>query len=185
MINEEMVTQLLVPKKLRSTILQATHDKWGHQGVSRTVSLLRRRCFWPGLQQDVRDHIQKCFNCSVRKDPTPKVRTPMRHLLAFRPLEVLAIDFLKVEKGRGGYEDILVMTDVYTKYTQAAACRDQTAASVARVLRDNWFYHYGIPLRLHSDQGRDFESDLIRELCNCITSRSPGPPHIIQREMVK
>ena len=35
-----------------------------------------------------------------------------------------------------GYEDILVMTDVYTKYSQAVACKDQTAKTAARVLCD-------------------------------------------------
>eukprot|EP00057_Strongylocentrotus_purpuratus_P010055 XP_011664529.1 PREDICTED: transposon Ty3-I Gag-Pol polyprotein [Strongylocentrotus purpuratus] len=165
MIQGDVVDQLLVPVSIRQTILQAVHEGWGHQGVTRTLGLLRSRCFWPGLQGDVRRHIKKCFNCTVAKAPTPTVKTPMRHLLAFKPLEVLGIDFLKMDRGKGGYENILVMSDVYTKYAQAIPCRDQTAHTVARVLRDSWFVHYGIPLRLHSDQGRDFEGNLIQELC--------------------
>lgn len=57
------------------------------------------------------------------------------------------------------------MTDVYSKYAQAIPCKDQSARTVAKVLRDVWFVHYGIPLRIHSDQGRDFDSLLIREVC--------------------
>ena len=163
-VQGDMVDQLLVPSALRETILQAVHDKWGHQGVTRTQALLRERCYWPGLKHDVRQYIKRCLNCNVAK-ACPSVKVPMRHLMAFRPLEVLAIDFLQVERGKGGYENILVMTDVYTKYAQAAACRDQCAVTVARVLRDTWFSHYGIPLRIHSDQGRDFEGQLIHELC--------------------
>ena len=40
----------------------------------------------------------------------------MRHLMAFSPLEIVAIDFVKLDKGKGGYEDVLVITDVYTKW---------------------------------------------------------------------
>ena len=57
------------------------------------------------------------------------------------------------------------MTDGFTKWAQAVPCHDQSAVNVARKLRDNWFVVYGIPSRLHSDQGRNFESTLIRELC--------------------
>ncbi|PIK56110.1 putative transposon Ty3-I Gag-Pol polyprotein [Apostichopus japonicus] len=157
--------QLLVPPDLRRQLLQMTHDDWGHQGVNRTYNVLRRRCFWPGLHKDIQSHIRKCFVCVTSKASSPKVRTPRRHLIAFRPQELVAIDFLKLDRGKGGYEDVLVMTDAFTKYAQAFPCRNQTATTVARTLRDQWFSHYGVPLRIHSDQGRNFESHLIREVC--------------------
>lgn len=157
--------QLLVPSRLRSKLLTMAHDEWGHQGISRTQSLLKEKCFWPGLHKDVEEHVKRCFTCITTKAPTPAVRTPRRHLLAFRPLELLAIDFLKLDKGKGGFEDVLVLTDAFTKYAQAVPCRDQTAPVVARALRDNWINHYGSPLRIHTDQGRNFESALIKELC--------------------
>ena len=58
-----------------------------------------------------------------------------------------------------------MMTDSFTKFAQAMPCRDQTAPVVAAALRDHWFGCYGIPTQLHSDQGRNFEGELIRELC--------------------
>ncbi|XP_033109895.1 uncharacterized protein LOC117111140 [Anneissia japonica] len=111
----------------------------------------------------------------------------MRHLLAFRPQEVLAIDFLKIDKGRGNDEDILVMTDVFTKCSQAVACKDQTACTVAKVLRDCWFCHYGIPLRIHSDQGSDFEGHLIREMCKLygIQKTRTSPYHPLGNSQVE
>ena len=48
---------------------------------------------------------------------------------------------------------------------QAVPCKDQCAETVAKVLRDSWFTRFGIPNRLHSDQGRNFEGEVIRELC--------------------
>ena len=108
------------------------------------------------------NHFQRCI-LSMATQPQSKM--PMRHLLAFRPLEVLAIDFVKVDRGSGGYEYVLIMTDVYTKFAQAVPCRGQHAVTVAKVLRDCWFTRFGIPNRLHSDQGRHFEGNVVRELC--------------------
>ena len=157
--------QLLVPCKLRPMLLSLAHDDWGHQGINRTQDILKSRCFWPGLHKDTKKYIQDCFTCTTIKAPTPKVRMPRRYLLAFKPMELVATDFLKLDRGKGGIEDVLVMTDSFTKYAQAIPCRNQTAPVVARALRDHWFCHYGAPLRIHSDQGRNFESSLIKELC--------------------
>lgn len=159
------VYQLLVPNALRQTILESSHDKWGHQGTSRTLAFVKKRCFWPGMSDHVREHIKYCYHCTLTKSPTPTIRTPMRHLLSFRPLERLAIDFMKLDKGKGNMEDVLVMTDSFTKFAMAVPCRDQKASTVARTLRDRRFVHYGVPVELHSDHGRNFESAVIQELC--------------------
>ena len=157
--------QLLIPGQLQSVLLEAAHDQWGHQGVARTYALLKSRCYWPGLHSQVKSYVKRCLLCTVAKARTPKARPLMQHLLAFRPLELLAIDFLKVDRGRHGMEDILVCTDAFTKWAQATPCSNQLAVTVAKKLRDCWFTVYGIPSRLHSDQGRNFESQLIHELC--------------------
>ena len=57
------------------------------------------------------------------------------------------------------------MTDIFSKYTQAIPTRDQRGSPVARVLVQEWFYKFGVPARIHSDQGRNFESALIEQLC--------------------
>lgn len=62
-------------------------------------------------------------------------------------------------------ENVLVMTDVFSRYTIAVPTRDQRASTVAQDLVVEWFYKFGIPARLHSDQGRSFESSLIQQLC--------------------
>ena len=157
--------QMLTPVKLQKLMLEGAHDNWGHQGTNRTLALLRSRCFWPGISRRVRDYVHNCFKCTVSKTPSPTVKPPMRHLLSFKPMECLAIDFLKLDRGRDGYEDVLVMTDAFTKYACAVPCKNQTAVVVARALRDHWFSHYGIPMRIHSDQGRNFEGKLVGEFC--------------------
>lgn len=159
------VLQVLLPIVLKQEVLEGLHDQHGHQGIERTTNLVRERCFWPNLRHDVEQWCIKCSRCVVAKAVRPKVHTAMGHLMASRPLEILAIDFTLLERANNGWENVLVVTDVFSKFTQAYPTRDQKASTVARVLTERWFYIYGVPQRIHSDQGRNFEGELLKRLC--------------------
>lgn len=161
----EWVYQLVLPESLREEVFQLLHTHHGHQGIERTTELIRQRCYWPGMSTVIKEWCQTCERCSVAKNTQPQVRAPMGHLLASRPNEILAIDFSFLEPARDGREQVLVLTDVFSKFTQVVPTRDQRASTVADVLTKEWFYKYGVPARLHSDQGRSFESTIIQQLC--------------------
>ncbi|XP_038074823.1 uncharacterized protein LOC119742731 [Patiria miniata] len=157
--------QLLLPAELQPMVMDTLHNQAGHQGRERTLALIRKRCFWPGMATTVEKWCQKCERCTVSKAPTPAVRPSMGRLLAERPLDILAIDFTILEKATDGRENVLVMTDVFSKFSQAVLCRYQKASTVAKVLVEVWFQKFGVPRRIHSDQGRNFESQLVKDLC--------------------
>lgn len=161
----EEIRQLVLPAPLRAEVLTQLHHDHGHQGVDRTLELVRRRCFWPGMAEEVKRWCQECSRCQVAKDSSTGAPSYMGHLLASRPNEILAVDFTILEPSRNGMENVLVLTDVFTKYTLAVPTRDQRAPTVAQVLVNEWFFKFGIPSRLHSDQGRSFEGALIHQLC--------------------
>lgn len=74
------------------------------------------------------------------------------------------MDFLTLEKSKGGYQHILVITDHYTRYAQAIPTKNQLAKTTAEAFFNHFIVHYGIPKRIHSDQGTNFESKVIKEL---------------------
>ena len=57
---------------------------------------------------------------------------------------------------------LLVVTDYFTKWSEAYAVPDHTAQTVADTLVTQWICRYGTMLQLHTDQGRDFESNLFQ-----------------------
>ncbi|KAL7841777.1 hypothetical protein SRHO_G00254680 [Serrasalmus rhombeus] len=162
----EEVLQLLLPESLQEEVLRQLHDLHGHQGIERTTALVRERCYWPGMAHDIKQWCQQCERCTLAKPPQMRPRAPMGHLFASRPNEIVAIDFSFLEPARDGTEQVLVITDVFSKFTQVIPTRDQRAPTVANVLIKDWFYRYGVPARLHSDCGRSFESALVRQLCD-------------------
>ena len=161
--NEQEIHQLVLPAQNRVEALNGLHNDIGHPGVDRTLSLVRQRFFWPNMTKDVTAHISSCKRCILRK--ASAATAPMVNIKTSQPLEMICIDYLTIEPSKGGIENVLVITDHFTRYAQAYPTSNQTAKTTAKVLFDNFVLHYGFPLRIHSDQGRNFESDLIQQLC--------------------
>lgn len=164
------VSQFVLPKQLRSQVLRSLHDDGGHLGIDRISELMRERFFWPKMGEDIASYVKTCGRCVVRKT-LPKRAAPLNQLTSSGPLELVCIDFLSIEPDSRGVMNVLVVTDHFTRYAQAYPTRDQKAPTVAKVLVERFFVHYGLPARIHSDQGRDFESRLIKEMLKVLGIR--------------
>lgn len=84
---------------------------------------------------------------------------------------------LSLEPDSSDTRNILVITDYFTKYSWAFPTKDQTAKTVASVLWENLICHFGFPKRIHSDQGANFESELVKELCTIAGVKSRTTPY--------
>ena len=90
---------------------------------------------------------------------------PLQTIIASQPMELVYMDFLSIEPSKGNIENVLVITDHFTRYAQAYASKTQTAQPTAKLLWENFIRHYGFPEKFLSYQGRNFESELVSELC--------------------
>ncbi|XP_026120157.1 uncharacterized protein LOC113099377 [Carassius auratus] len=55
--------------------------------------------------------------------------------------------------------------EYFTKWTKAFAIPDEKAVTVANVVATEWVCRFGMPHSLHSNQGRNFESEVFQEMC--------------------
>ena len=78
----------------------------------------------------------------------------------------MCIDFITLDKFERGFENVLVITDHFTRFAVAIPTKDQSAKTTANALFKEFILHYGAPLSIHSDQGANFNGKLIGELCS-------------------
>ena len=124
---------------------------------------------------------KNCKRCQTAKgryvDPDPTQGS----IVANNPMDLLCIDFMKVDPSKDGKENVLVMTDAFSKFSVAVVMPNQQAKTVGKALVDKWFYAYGIPTRIHSDQGKSFDNKIIEQLCKIYSVKqsttSPYNPH--------
>jgi len=164
LVNGEAKNQLVLSKTAQYTIFKALHDDLGHQGRDRTLSLFRDRFYWPGMVKNVTQWVKGCNRC-IRRKTIPQRATGFVNICSSYKMELVCIDYLSLEMSKGGFENVLVITDHFSRYAQAIPTKNQTARTTAHALFHNYFVHYGFPEKLHSDRGQNFLSKVIQRLC--------------------
>ena len=119
---------------------------------------MRARFYWLGLQSDVENKVKACTRSIQDKTlTTPSVS--LVNIISNQPMELVCLDFLSLERSKGGKAHILVITDHFTRYAHAFPTINQLAKTTAKVLFEHFIVHYRFLVWLQSDQGRNFESN--------------------------
>ena len=108
------------------------------------------------MAAQVKEHIGKCWLCLAFKARQPKA--PLENIVATHPLELVHLDYLCLEPGKGLDENVLVVIDHFTRYAQARVTMTQTTQMTAKTLWDKFIVHYWLSEKILMDQGQNFES---------------------------
>ena len=160
--------QLVVPTAVRRQLFDNVHagPLAAHLGPERCLHQLKQYYFWPGMRKDVDQWYAKCPDCARSKGNPTRHRGKLQKVVTGAPMDIVAVDILSgLPETPDGLKYILVISDYFTKYSQAFALPDAEASTCMRVMFDGFFSLFGLPLQLHSDQGRNFEGKLFHELC--------------------
>ena len=96
-------------------------------------------------------------------------RAPLSKYIVGAPAKRIAADIMgQLPTMESGHKYIPLVVDYFTKWPVAFPLPNQEATTVAEVIVKEYVYRYGVPLSLHSDQGRNFESHLIQEMCSLL-----------------
>ena len=118
------------------------------------------------MRKDVNKWYKECLDCAESKGPPTKPHGKLRKMFAGAPLDLVAIDILSgLPVKPDGLKYVLVVTDYFSKWTEAYALPDAEASACMQVLYNQFFARFGLPRQLHSDQRKNFESKLFAELC--------------------
>ena len=183
---KEITWKIVLPRSLRSIVLEELHNSItaGHLGVNKMLHKVQRRYYWVGLAADVRLWVKRCTTCGRLNNPPKKNKAPLQRYRVGAPLERVAMDILgPLPETDNGNKYVLVVGDYFTKWIESYPIPDQEAETVARVLVQEFICRYGIPKELHSDQGRNFESKVMAEVCKMLELRKQGLAHYTPKEM--
>ena len=100
----------------------------------------------------------------TEENPSPQEKAKLSIHPGY-PLQLVAMDILgPLPESPHKNSYVLVVSDYFTRWTKAYAFPNQEAETVAHKLVDEFFFRFSVPEQLHSDQGRQFESNIIKEV---------------------
>ena len=135
-----------------------------HQGSNATISDAKRRFLWHSMSSDLRRLCRACVPCQ-RSKILRHTRAPLQDLpLPDRRFDVLNLDLVGPLPVSEGHTYLLTVVDRFSRWVEAIPLSDITAATCASAFLHGWISRFGVPSRVITDQGRQFNSTLWRDM---------------------
>ena len=151
-----------IPIGFRRKAFFAIHNP-SHPGVRATVKGALQRFIWPSIKADVRKWTRNCIDCQKSKVTRHVQTTPGTFSPPNARFEHVHLDIIILPVSEGN-RYCLTCVDRYTRWPEVFPMENQEAETVARTFYAGWIARFGTPLRITTDQGRQFESHLFRQL---------------------
>ena len=153
----------------------------GHLGIDRTTELIKSRFYWPLMDDEIKHFVTQICPCvKIKKLHIMKAVT-MQSISTPEPLEIISMDFLYLDKSNGGYQYLLVVTDLFTKFTQVYATRNNEGKTAAEKFYNDFILKFGLPGKILHDQGKEFDNNLFKHLAQfCNIKRIRTSPYHAQ-----
>ena len=156
------VDRPLVPESMQRLVYDQLHNLH-HPSARVTRRMVSDRFVFKRMSSKIAAWAKACLRCQQSKvsrhQKTPLVRppTPTQRFAAVH------VDIVGPLPESEGYRYLFTIVDRFTRYPEAIPLREATAASSARALL-TWISHFGMCTRITSDRGKQFVSELWKEL---------------------
>ncbi|GBM45660.1 Transposon Tf2-9 polyprotein [Araneus ventricosus] len=153
---------LLFRRSFADGFLRPFHNL-SHPGVKATVKLVGDRFLWPGYKKQVAEWTHCCVPCQRGKIQCHTVSPLGTYPVPRHRFDHVHTDLVEPFPPSRGYTYALTCVDRFSRWPETIPLKDIKAETVAFEFYANWIARFGVPERLTSDQGRQFESRLFRE----------------------
>ena len=155
-------------EELRTEVIRLHHDvpAAGHGGRWKTVELITRNYWWPGVMRDVGRYMEGCDLCQRIKNRTEEPAGKLKlNEVPEKPWMHLMVDFITKLPVVAGKDAILVVCDRLSKMAHFVATTEGTLAEgLVRLFQDYIWKLHGLPESIVSDRGPQFAAGLTKEL---------------------
>ena len=163
-----VVHQVVLPLSFRPEVLRLAHEApmAGHVSIRRTRSRIMANFWWPRLYKDTAQFCHTCHVCQVVGKPQPAAKpAPLIPIPAFEePFSKVLVDCVGPwPRTRSGFQFLLTIMDVSTRFPEAVPLKRITAKKVVEALVQ-FFTRYGLEKEVQSDQGSNFMSGIFRQV---------------------
>lgn len=157
------IFQIVVPKEFSRQIMEEAHDSasGGHFGMNKTLEKIRKRFYWATCKNDVENWCRSCKICVARRGPSGKGKSPLQVFDSGSPFERVQMDILgPLPTTTTGNRYLLVVIDCFTKWVEAFPLKNFKTRTIADIFVKQFISRHGVPLEVHTDQGKNFESKI-------------------------
>lgn len=159
--------RVIVDNEEKKHLIETIHEGigGGHFGQNATIRKISERFWWPGIANSVREFVRKCPHCQKANPsnrPPPATLHPIKVSHVFHRWGIDVVGPLK-ETPRGN-KYLLVATEYVTKWAEVEAVAQKSAQNVHQFLMNLVFRFGAFDVLLH-DQGREFNNNDVKELC--------------------
>ena len=163
---EGTLNRIVVPMLYREQIMDLVHQHSGHLGVQKMRKLLNRYCTWTGMHVDLCKRYAYCEACQKVAKNMPKSAPLQPVCIISEPFERVAFDIVgPLTRSKQGYKYILTTICFASRYPDAIPLRNISAETVVDGILEVWS-RTGVPREVLTDQGSQFTSKLMAQLCN-------------------
>ena len=179
--NGQKSRRLVVPEQLKAEVLRMSHDSVfaGHMGKDKTLQKVRNSFFWPGMSLDCQLYVLRCGVCNKNKKANFRPKAGMVNYQVGAPLDRVHLDILgPLFVSEKGNRYILLIVDQFTKWVEICPIPEQSAETVVKQFFESFIVRLGVPLEVHTDQGRNFEGNLFKAFCKLMeTTKTRTTPY--------
>ncbi|KAK1399685.1 hypothetical protein POM88_009548 [Heracleum sosnowskyi] len=117
-------------------------------------------------QKDTHRFTQACDRCQRFANFNCNPAVPLKPLTSPWPFAVWGIDLIgELPKGKEGVKYVVVAVDYFTKWAEAEPLATITTAKIKKFVFREIVCRFGVPYKLISDNGKQFDSKELRKLC--------------------